>query len=100
MKWRLIARDKDGRIYLRGDLLVTDVNEYLELALPVEADTLSGLVFSLLGRPPAEGDEVTAGGTTIRVEAMVDLGVQEVSLLLPPSDSATGFTEWEVVDHE
>jgi CBS domain containing-hemolysin-like protein len=96
----LIARDKEGRIYLRGDLLVTDVNEYLELTLPDEADTLSGLVFSLLGRPPAEGDEVTAGGTAIRVEAMVDLGVQEVSLQLPPSESASGFTEWEVVDHE
>jgi CBS domain containing-hemolysin-like protein len=96
----LIARDKEGRIYLRGDLLVTDVNEYLELALPDEADTLSGLVFSLLGRPPAEGDEITAGGTVIRVEAMEDLGVQEVSLQLPPSESATGFTEWEVVDHE
>ena len=96
----LIARDKEGRIYLRGDLLVADVNEYLELALPVEVDTLSGLVFSLLGRPPVKGDEVTAGGTVIRVEAMVDLGVQEVSLQLPPSKSATGFTEWEVVDHE
>lgn len=96
----LIARGKDGRIYLRGDLLVADVNEYLELALPAEADTLSGLVFSLLGRPPAEGDEATAGGTTIRVEAMVDLGVQEVSLLLPPSESTSGFTEWEVVEHE
>jgi CBS domain containing-hemolysin-like protein len=96
----LIARDKEGRIYLRGDLLVADVNEYLELALPDEADTLSGLVFSLLGRPPAEGDEVAAGGMAIRVEAMVDLGVQEVSLQLPPSESATGFTEWEVVDHE
>ncbi len=96
----LIARDKEGRVYLRGDLLVTDVNEYLDLALPIEADTLSGLIFSLLGRPPAEGDEVTAGGTLIRVEAMVDLGVKEVSLQLPPSDSASGFTEWEVVDHE
>jgi len=96
----LIARDKEGRVYLRGDLLVTDVNEYLDLALPIEADTLSGLIFSLLWRPPAEGDEVTAGGTLIRLEAMVDLGVKEVSLQLPPSDSASGFTEWEVVDHE
>jgi CBS domain containing-hemolysin-like protein len=96
----LIARDKEGRVYLRGDLLVTDVNEYLELDLPVESDTLSGLVFSLLGRPPAQGDEVTAGKTAIRVEAMEDLSVQEVSLQLPPSESATSFTEWEVVDHE
>jgi CBS domain containing-hemolysin-like protein len=96
----LIARDKEGRIYLRGDLLVSDVNEYLMLDLPAESDTLSGLVFSLLGRPPAEGDEVTAGGTLIRVESMEDLGVQEVSLQLPPSESATNLTEWEVVDHE
>jgi CBS domain containing-hemolysin-like protein len=96
----LIARDKEGRIYLRGDLLVADVNEYLELDLPLEADTLSGLVFSLLGRAPAIGDEVTAGDTAIRVEAMENLGVQEVSLQLPPSDFVASITEWEVADHE
>ncbi len=96
----LVARDKQGRIYLRGDLLVTDVNEYLELDLPLEVDTLSGLVFSLLGGVPVVGDEVTSGDTVIRVEAMGDLGVQEVSLQLPPSDAVSSITEWEVVDHE
>ena len=78
----LAAIDKEGRIYLRGDLLVSDVNEYLELELPDEADTLSGLVFSELGRPPEEGEEITIGDTKIRVEAMEDLGVREVSLEL------------------
>ncbi|MDX1415900.1 MAG: hemolysin family protein [Candidatus Promineifilaceae bacterium] len=96
----LIARDEQGRIYLRGDLLVSDVNEYLELELPQEADTLSGLVFSLLGGVPAEGDEIKAGDTIIRVEAMEDLGVKEVSLQLSPTDSVSSITEWEVVDHE
>ena len=96
----LIARDKEGRIYLRGDLLVSDVNEYLELNLPTEANTLSGLVFSLLGGAPAVGNEVTSGETTIRVEAMEDLGVLEVSLQMPPSDNVSSITEWEVVDHE
>ncbi len=96
----LIARDKEGRIYLRGDLLVADVNEYLVLNLPIETDTLSGLVFSLSGGVPGIGDEVKAGDTIIRVEAMEDLGVQEVSLQLPPSDSVSSITEWEVVDHE
>lgn len=96
----LIARDKEGRVYLRGDLLVTDVNEYLALNLPEEADTLSGLVFSLLGGAPSIGDEVSAGDTVIRVEAMEDLGVQEVSLQIPPSDTVSSMTEWEVVDHE
>lgn len=98
----LIAKDKDGRIYLRADLLVTDVNEYLELQLPVDnVDTLGGLIFSKLGRPPAVGDTVAFGNITIRVEAMSDLGVSEVSLKLPPSDGAVEpFIEWEVEEHD
>lgn len=97
----LIARDKQGRIYLRGDLLVSDVNEYLELELPEEkADTLGGLIFSELGRPPHEGDEVEVGQTLIRVEAMEDLSVQEVSLQLSPLEDVAPFSEWEVADHE
>ncbi len=96
----LISRDKEGRIYLRGDLLVSDVNEYLELELPTEADTLSGLVFSKLGRPPSAGDKIMVGGTLIQVETMEDLSVSELSLQLPPSDDAATYGEWEVVDHE
>ena len=98
----LIAKDKDGRIYLRADLLVSDVNEYLELQLPEEnADTLGGLVFSELGRLPAVGDKVTFGDIIIRVEAMSDPGVSEVSLKLPPTQNAEEpFIEWEVVDHD
>jgi CBS domain containing-hemolysin-like protein len=97
----LIARDREGRVYLRGDLLIADVNEYLELNLPNEvADTLSGLLFSQLGRSPNVADEVMFGETQIRVEAMEDLGVSEVSLQLPPTDDVTPFSEWEVADHE
>jgi CBS domain containing-hemolysin-like protein len=97
----MIARDKEGRIYLRGDLLIADVNEYLDLELPEEtADTLSGLVFSLLGRPPQAGDETRIGDVAIRVETMEGLGVGELSLLLPPSDADTYFTEWDMADHD
>jgi CBS domain containing-hemolysin-like protein len=97
----LIARDKDGRVYLRGDLLISDVNEYLELALPDEtADTLSGLIFNELGRPPTDHEEVTVGDIIIRVEAMADLGVSEVSLQMPQTGTAMTFSEWEVADHE
>jgi CBS domain containing-hemolysin-like protein len=97
----VIARDKEGRIYLRGDLLVSDVNEYLELELPEDAaDTLSGLVFSLLGRPPVVGDEARLGDVSIRVETMEDLGVGELSLLLPPSDAPSHFTEWDIAEHD
>ena len=98
----LIAKDKDGRIYLRADLLVTDVNEYLELQLPEDnVDTLGGLVFSELGRLPKVGDKVAFGDITIRVEAMSDPGISEVSLKVPSTQRAEEpFIEWEVVDHD
>ena len=97
----IIARDKEGRIYLRADLLVTDVNEYLELELPEDAaDTLSGLVFSSLGRPPVVGDEARFENVVIRVEMMEDLGVGEVSLTLPPREADSPFTEWDIAEHD
>jgi CBS domain containing-hemolysin-like protein len=96
------ARDKEGRIYLRGDLLVADVNEYWELKLPEEAaDTLSGLIFSQLERQPQIGDEVIFGDVTIRVEAMADQAVSELSLYLPTAAyEEPSFIEWEAADHE
>jgi CBS domain containing-hemolysin-like protein len=93
----LISSDKEGRIHLRGDLLVNDVNEYLNLSLPAqEADTLGGLVFNELGRLPKPGDEVKIGtpATTIRVEAMARRSVSEVSLL-PAGDTPPHISEWE-----
>ncbi|HEY1407800.1 MAG TPA: hemolysin family protein [Promineifilum sp.] len=97
----VIARDKEGRIYLRGDLLVSDVNESLELDLPTDAaDTLSGLMFNLLGRPPVKEDEVKVAQVVIRVEEMEDLGVGRLSLLMPPGDKESHFSEWDIADHE
>lgn len=96
----LISLDAEGRIYLRGDLLVSDVNEYLSLELPDVADTLGGLVLSELGRPPKVGDEVKTGNSVIRVETMDDRSVTEVSLLPGSSDVIAQIGEWEVVSHE
>jgi putative hemolysin len=96
----LISLDAQGRIYLRADLLVSDVNEYLRLELPDVADTLGGLVLSELGRPPEVGDEVAVGGTTIRVEATVDMGASEVSLQMASDGVTSQLGEWEVADHD
>jgi putative hemolysin len=103
----LISADKEGRIYLRGDLLVADINEYLNLNLPEEeADTLGGLVFSELGRLPQVGDEITLGspGAIIRVEAVENRSVSEVSLQLPasltPAPNLPRIGEWEVAEHD
>jgi putative hemolysin len=96
----LISLDAEGRIYLRGDLLVSDVNEYLNLNLPDVADTLGGLILSELGRPPEVGDEIPTGDALIRVETMDDRSVTEVSLLPGPSNMISQVGEWEVGDHE
>lgn len=92
----LLTSDKEGRLHLRGDLLVSDVNEYLGLKLPEEeVDTLGGLVFSEFGRIPVVGDEVTIGtpGVVIRVEAMEGLSVTEISLQLP-LEAPPHIDEW------
>jgi CBS domain containing-hemolysin-like protein len=96
----LISLDAVGRFYLRGDLLVSDVNEYLNLELADVADTLGGLILSQLGRPPEVGDEITSGNTVIRVEAMDDLSVIEVSLLPEKSNIISQVSEWEVAEHD
>lgn len=96
----LISLDAAGRFYLRGDLLVSDVNEYLDLELADVADTLGGLILSELGRPPEVGDEITSGNTVIRVEAMDDLSVLEVSLLPDKTSNISQVSEWEVAEHD
>jgi CBS domain containing-hemolysin-like protein len=96
----LMSLDAEGRIYLRGDLLVSDVNEYLNLDLPDVADTLGGLILSELGRPPEVGDEIKTGNMVVRVESMDDLSVQEVSLLPGASNVISSVGEWEIADHE
>lgn len=98
----LIASGEGGRIHLRSDLLVADINEYFKLTLPQdEADTLGGLVFNTLGRVPKVGDEVAVGqpAIRIRVEGMEGLHVLEVSLLLP-SKGLPQIREWRLPDAE
>lgn len=97
---RLYYYDQQGRTYLRGDLLVTDINEYFHLNLPEdETDTLGGLVFSMLGRPPAEGDTVRIGEVVFNVEKVEEQGISEVSFKLPTSINPE-IEEWEVSARE
>lgn len=96
---QLMYIGKHGRRRLRGDLLVADVNEYFNLALPDEADSLSGLVLSELGRPAVVGDEIVIGETTLRVEVMEDTAVDEISLDNPHlAEESLFFREWENVE--
>lgn len=81
----LIAAAPGGRVLLRGDLLVSVVNDLLGLDLPhEEVNTVGGLVMATLGRPPNVGEEVVVDGITLRVEAVSGQAVREVSLRPPP----------------
>ena len=80
----LMARDETGRVTLRGDLLVADVNEFLLLNLPTErALTIGGLVTSLLGRPAAVGDVAQVGPHSLEVTQVEEMAVTGVRFSLP-----------------
>lgn len=81
----LIAPGGDGRIVVRGDMMISSLNQVLHTNLPNEtAHTLGGLVLDLLGRVPVPNDEVEMNGIRFRVEAVAGRSVREVSLALPP----------------
>ncbi|MDJ0953009.1 MAG: hemolysin family protein [Acidimicrobiia bacterium] len=86
-------------VSVRGDVLLTVLNERFGLALPADrADTVSGYVWHYLGRLPAEGDTVplvmrakvgeispdSAGHhPTLRVDSVDGTLVERVSFTLP-----------------
>ena len=79
-----LIREADGRVYLRGDLLIDYVNDRLPLALSDEAaDTVGGLVLGGLKHAPEVGDEADVSGHRWRVEAVQGYAISEVSLPLP-----------------
>ncbi|MBT8198122.1 MAG: hypothetical protein KJO84_06435, partial [Acidimicrobiia bacterium] len=97
----------DSTVSVRGDVLLTVLNERFRLALPVDrADTVSGYVWQHLGRLPAVGDTVpliteamhagTESGTgpdsrgqhpSLRVDSVDGTLVERVSFALPAAEA-------------
>lgn len=74
------------RVTVRGDVRVDTLNDRFDLHLATdEVDTISGWLWSELGRLPMVGDEVAAEQDPVyfRVEAMDRRAVQRVSFNLP-----------------
>ena len=66
-----IGVTKDGRIQVRGDMAVEQLNHLLDLILPTdEVDSVGGLVAAEMGRLPEIGEEVTVGDIAMRVDEM------------------------------
>ena len=72
---------RDGRVRIRGDVALKDVNERLELALDTElASTIGGYVMARLGRVPRPNDRVDIGQGELRVHSVDQQGLQVLVL--------------------
>jgi putative hemolysin len=80
---------EENRLMIRGDTLVEDLNEHLDLNLPEdELETIGGLVLNSFGDVPTTGDEITIADRVFRVEKMRGRGITSVSLILTPEQAA------------
>lgn len=79
--------DASGIVFARGTVRLDEVGERFGLALEHEdVDSVSGLVLTLLGRPPRTGDAVTYGGLRFEVRAVAGLGVRECAISRIPAN--------------
>lgn len=78
-------RDPEGRLRVPGTMRVDELGQEFHIELEHEdVDSVSGLVLTLLGRPPAVGDTVRWGRLAIEVTAVLGHGVDEVAVSLTP----------------
>jgi putative hemolysin len=76
-------------IQVRGDVLVSELNEVMDLHLPcIDIDTIGGLVLSTLGRVPNKGEKVDFGDISCIVEKMDGYGVTAIRIELTPKQIA------------
>jgi CBS domain containing-hemolysin-like protein len=85
--------DDEGRLHVNGTVRVEEVGEYFGTELEHEdVDTVSGLVLTLLDRPPVVGDTVAYEHMAFEVLAVEGHGVAEclVTSLLPADEGESG----------
>jgi CBS domain containing-hemolysin-like protein len=76
-------RDAHGRLRVRGTLRLDELGQEFDLDLEHEdVDSVSGLVLTLLGRPPRVGDVVRYDRLAFTVTAVKGHGVEECAVTL------------------
>ncbi|WP_119069621.1 hemolysin family protein [Aggregatilinea lenta] len=85
----LIAKGEDGKYIVRGDTLISTLNEYLDLDLPdTYAYTVGGLVLHAMGRIPKPDDEVRVQDILLHVDSVNEHSIQKISLTLPRDENS------------
>jgi magnesium and cobalt exporter, CNNM family len=76
-------RDSYGRLRVPGTLRLDELGQLFDLELAhEEVDSVSGLVLTLLGRPPRVGDSVRYDRLQVDVTAVKGHGVEEAAVTL------------------
>jgi len=79
-------RDGQGRIHVPGTLRLDELGQLFDLELTHEdVDSVSGLILTLLGRPPKAGDSVVYERLRLDVTAIKGHGVEEAAVRLLPN---------------
>lgn len=79
---RILSKDQ---ILIRGDMLIEELNEILDLYLPSQnIDTIGGLVLNELGYVPEEGERLRVAGVSLTVASMDGNAVTAVSMEVTP----------------
>jgi putative hemolysin len=86
---REIQKRPDGSILVKAGLAVDDLNEELNLNLPIsdEYDSIGGFVISELGSIPKAGDSLSAAGLRITVQNATPRRIHTLLLTPQPEQS-------------
>jgi len=84
-------RDAQGQLRVPGTMRIGELGNVFDLELShEEVDSVSGLILTLLGRPPRVGDTVTFGRLRLVVTSIIGHGVEEAAAILRESSDAAG----------
>ena len=82
-------RDASGRLLVPGTMRLDELGQQFDLELAHEdVDSVSGLILTLLGRPPKVGDTVEYNRLQLVVTAVKGRGVEEAAVTLREGDDA------------
>ena len=82
-KNKTMYRDREGRLRVPGTMRVDELGQQFDLDLEhKDVDSISGLVLTLLGRPPVVGDNVRYDRLLIQVTKVKGHGVEECAVSL------------------
>ena len=80
----------DGRVLLRGEVRLRELNEWLGWHLPDEdVETIAGYIMKHLRRTARVGDRLDTPHGTLRVENMARLRITQVAILPAPTTALT-----------